>query len=124
MQTQYNEIELEATGKKVRLHEEINVLQSWYEEFLKVVKLYLQYNKATKNQIGVNIGHDDVEVVKGFDTLIELFEKNKITKSFVVTDFGALERYLLSSLKNIEEMVMLKASNVIHTLIKGRGGHE
>ena len=57
----------------------------------------------TKNQIGVNIGHDEVEVVKGFDLLVELFDSSKVTKSFIVTDFGAIERYLLSSLSNIEE---------------------
>jgi len=56
-----------------------------------------------KNQIGVNIGHDDIEVVKGFETLIKLFDTHRVTKSFIVTDFGAIERYLLSSLQNIDE---------------------
>jgi hypothetical protein len=52
--------------------------------------------------------------------MIELFEKNNIAKSFLVTDFGAIERYLLSSLQNIDENVMLYSCKCIQSLVKGK----
>ena len=48
--------------------------------------------------IEFNIGHDDSEVVGGLKKLAELFDNHNIAKSFIVTDFGAIERYLLSNL--------------------------
>lgn len=51
----------------------------------------------------MNIGHDDAEVVVGFKKIMELFDKDRVAKSFMITDFGILERYFLSSLQNIDE---------------------
>jgi hypothetical protein len=70
----------------------------------------------------VNIGHDDSEVFGGFQKLIQLFDSQNIAKSFLVTDFGSLERYLISSLHNIDENVMLYSCKCIQSLIKGKGG--
>jgi hypothetical protein len=84
--------------RRPRLSEDINQLEQWREELSRSVKLYFSYIKATRNQLDVNIGHDDAEVAQGFDELIRLFDSQRITKSFMVTDFGALERYIISSL--------------------------
>ena len=98
MQNQFDGMNLDAKGSKPRLREDINRMESWRDEFCKIVKLYNIYTNATKNQIGVNIGHDDAEVVQGFESLVDLFSSQRISKSFMVTDFGAIERYLISSL--------------------------
>jgi hypothetical protein len=98
MKNHFETMNLDAKGSKPRLREEINRLESWRDEFAKMVKLFYVYTNATRNQIGVNIGHDDAEVVQGFESLIELFNKQRISKSFMVTDFGAIERFLISSL--------------------------
>ena len=68
----------------------------------------------------MNIGHDDAEVVAGFKSLVELFEGHKLCKSFIVTDYGAIERFMLSSLQNIDEQVMLSSCNAIDALIRGK----
>jgi hypothetical protein len=82
-------------------------MQSWASEFSKAIQIYQTYGQVSKTQIEFNIGHDDSEVVSGLQKLIELFESHNVAKSFMVTDFGAIERYLLSSLQNIDEQVML-----------------
>ena len=55
-----------------------------------------------------------------------MFSQDKTTrdiaKSFIVTDFGSIERYLLSSLQNIDENVMLHSCECLQSLVKGRGG--
>ena len=85
------------------------------------MQTYRTYSHVSKTQIEFNIGHDDSEVVSGLQKLLELFESQKVAKSFIVTDFGAIERYLLSSLQNIDEQVMLYSCLAIQSLIKGRG---
>ena len=84
-------------GTKIRARESINRIHSLSEEYTKAQSIYKNYAQIT-GKIEFNIGHDDSEVVSGFQKLVELFEKNNLAKSFLITDFGALERYLLSSL--------------------------
>ena len=97
-------------------------MQAWADEFSKAIQIYQTYGQVSKTQIEFNIGHDDSEVVSGLQKLIELFEAHNVAKSFMVTDFGAIERYLLSSLQNIDEQVMLHSCLAIQSLVKGRGG--
>ena len=73
MQNEFENLDEDSQGKKPRLHEDISRLESWSSEFNKIVKLYYKYSTATQNKIDANIGHDDAEVVQGFDMLIELF---------------------------------------------------
>lgn len=115
-------MESDTKGTKIRARESINRIQSLNEDFVSVQKIYKEFAQVTKSQIEFNIGHDDSEVHAGFQKLIKLFEENNLAKSFLVTDFGAIERYLLCSLQNIDENVMLYACKCIETLIKGRGG--
>lgn len=109
------------------MREDISRLEQWQGELDKAIKLYHRYTNATKNLIEVNIGHDDQEVIRGFDELVNLFGEQRISKSFIVTDFGAIERYIISSLQNIDEQVMAKTCEVILALVKGprgTGSHE
>ena len=70
----------------------------------------------------MNIGHDDAEVVVGFKKIMELFDKDRVAKSFMITDFGILERYFLSSLQNMDEQVMLYSCRCLQKLLSGKGG--
>ena len=40
----------------------------------------------------------------------------------MITDFGVLERYFLSSLQNIDEQVILSACQCLQKLLSGKGG--
>lgn len=40
----------------------------------------------------------------------------------MITDFGVLERYFLSSLQNLDEQVMLYACRCLQKLLSGKGG--
>lgn len=95
-------------GDKIVLKEQLNRVESWTETFEQIIYTYGLYQQIS-NQIVFNIGHDDQEVIKGLQDFTNLFEKHNIAKSFMVTDFGCIERYLLSSLQNIDENIMLHA---------------
>jgi hypothetical protein len=51
-----------------------------------------------------------------------LFGKDKLSKSFIITDFGAVDKYFLSSLTNSD--VVLKTLETIAALLSGDGQFE
>jgi len=61
-------------------------------------------------------------VAAGLNSLAELFEESKLSKSFLVSELGALERHLLSSVLSDNVEIQLAACKCLRNLLKGKGG--
>ena len=118
LKSQYEEMENDGRGNKIKLHESMNRFQSWIEEFKQNVQLYRQYCKIAQVQIEFNIGYDSPEVVAGYKSLIQLFQGNDVVESFIVSDDGAIERYILSGLQNPDRQIKLYSCRCLQSLLK------
>ena len=70
-------------------------------------------------QIEFNLGYDNAEVVTGYQTLIGLCQKSEAVESFIVSDHGAVERYVLSGLYSRDKQVKLYSCKCLQSLLKG-----
>ena len=66
-------MESDTKGKKYKLGESINRLQTWIEDFRKCIQLYQEYCHVAQVQIEFNIGYDNSEVVSGYQAMVKLF---------------------------------------------------
>ena len=49
MQNDYQKMEADTEGKYALLHEEINRIEAWSDEYQNVAKLYFRYSRVVRN---------------------------------------------------------------------------
>lgn len=79
----------------------------------------MKYHQISKLQLEYNLG-DDAETTKALTALHELLKTEPLAKTFLLTDFGALERYLLSHLQSLDEQIMLLSCQCLYEVITGK----
>ena len=83
-------------------------LEVWSEGFERSSEIFFRYHLISRSRLEYNLG-DDVETTKALTELHQLLKTEPLAKTFLMTDFGALERYVLAHLQSLDEQIMLLA---------------